>query len=169
MLAAHYARVDLPGRCIGIQVVFHNVPDPMVADDAVAAEEFARSLRDTFGAPGMMFEIRQIWQLDGAQPRLIEAMVELTDDFDRLMQRQPPLGYFGDRAVDRITLDKARGGHFAAFGGGQRRGLLWVDRSLGIGTPDPWSSDYRLRPARVPDSPLPPEVVQALREFVKRF
>jgi hypothetical protein len=169
MYAAHYPRRDLPGRCIGIQVSFHDLADPMVEDDGPAAEEFAQSLRERFQAPGMLFEIRQVWQLDGAEPRLIEATLELTDKFDRLMKRNPVLGYLGDPDVEKITFDKARGSHFAAHGGGHRRGLLWVDKSFGVGAPDPWSASYCMRPARAPESPLPPAVVKALKEFVSRF
>ena len=169
VVAMHFPRPDLPGRCVGVQVIFHDVPDPMVEDDAAAADEFARALHERFHAPGMLLEIRQIWQLEGSEPRLIEATMELTDQFDRLMRRDPPRGYFGLQAVEKITFDQARGGHFAAFGGGQRRGLLWVDRACGIGEPDPWSAAYEMRPARTPDAPLPPHVVEALQEFVKRF
>ena len=169
MFAAHYPRAELPGRCIGIVVTLHDLPDPMVEDDVIAAEQFARSLHENFEADGMLLEVRQIWQLDGDRPRLIEATIELTDQFDRIMSRVPPSGYFGDPGIERITFDKTRGGHFGPFGGGARRGLLWVDRSCGIGEPDSWSATYRMRPARTPESPLPPAVVKALKDFVTRF
>ena len=57
---AHYPRADLPGRCIGIQTVIHDLPDPMVETDGESAEQFARELRDNFGAPGMLRMLRDL-------------------------------------------------------------------------------------------------------------
>ena len=169
MFVAHYPQADLPGRCVGVLVVIHDLPDPMVRNDLGAAEEFARALHERFAAPGRLLEIRQVWQLAGERPRMIEATIELTDQFDRLMHRKPPIGYFGDDDVERITFDRARGAHFSPFGGGARRGLLWTDRSCGLGESDPYSAAYRMRPARTPDAPLSPAVAEALREFIRRF
>ena len=166
---SYYPRRDLPGRCVAIQTVFHDLPDPMIENDGEAAEQFARDLHDHFFAPGMLFEVRQVWQLEGDRPRLIEATVELTDEFERLMERNVPKSMFGDADVERITCDIARGGHFRPFGGGARRGLLWVDRSFGIGQARPWSAAYRLRPTREFDTDLAPELIEALREFATRF
>ena len=166
---SYYPRKDLPGKCVGIQVVFHDLPDPMVADDVAAAEQFARDLCEHFRAPGMLFEVRQTWQLDGPRPRLIEATVELTDDFDQIAHRDVPRGFFEDPAVERITCDRTRGGHFSPFGGGARRGMIWVDRSVGLGEPRPWSASYRMRPMGEFEIELDPDVIDALREFASRF
>ena len=168
-LVTHYPRDDLAGSCVAIVTAFHDLPDHTVAEDEAAFAEFVSALRRGVPTPGMLFEVRQVWQLAGSQPRLIEATVELTDAFNTFTPRHVLDGTFPDEAVQAITADVMRGGHFEYAGGGARRGIIWCDRSMGLGEPRPWSAAYRLRPKREFGDPLDPELVRALKQFVRRF
>ena len=95
--------------------------------------------------------------------------VELTDRFSSVRSRIIGSGYFGDEKCGLITCDSTRGGHFQMYGGGHRRGVLWCDRSFGLGNPDPLSFSYRVSPEREMHRDLPEAVVKALRAFVTRF
>ena len=168
-LVTHYPREDLAGRCVAIVTAFHDLPDSTVAEDEAAFVEFVSALRRGIPASGTLFEVRQVWQLAGAQPRLIEATVDLTDAFNTFTPRYLPEGTFPDEAVHAITADVTRGGHFEYAGGGTRRGIIWCDRSMGLGEPRPWSAVYRLRPEREFGDALDPELIEALKRFVSRF
>ncbi len=168
-LVTHYAREDLAGRCVAIVTAFHDLPDNTVTEDEAAFAEFVSALQRGIPTPGMLLEVRQVWQLAGSQPRLIEATVELTDAFDTFTPRHVFEGTFPDEAVQAITADITRGGHFEYAGGGARRGIIWCDRSMGLGEPRPWSAAYRLRPAREFGEALDPEFVEALKQFVRRL
>ena len=98
-----------------------------------------------------------------------KATVEITAHFREFRVRDLPRGFFGDERVERVTCDPLRGGHFEAYGGGTRCGLIWCDRSFGIGEADPWSAAYRVNPEPQVDSKLPAKLVAALQEFVTRF
>lgn len=168
-LVTHYPRKDLAGTCVAIVVVIHDLPDETVREDQEAFQKFTSKLEHGRGMPGRLFEVRQVWQLAGQQPRLIEATVELTDQFVSLSQRHIVDGFFPDATVHKISADVTRGGHFEYAGGGTRRGIIWCDRSMGIGEPRPWSAAYRVRPLREFRTGLAPDLVKALKRFVIRF
>jgi hypothetical protein len=166
---AHVPRPDLPGKCFGIVAAFHDLPDPFLAADQNAYEDFQARLYDRAETPGMLFEVRQVWQTAGGKPRLIEATVEVTSRFREFRLREIPRGFFPDSRVEQVTCDPLRGGHFEFYGGGMRCGFIWCDRSLGIGEAQPWSAAYRVFPNRDVRTDLPGELVTALQEFVTRF
>ena len=116
----------------------------------------------------MILEVRQTWQFAGGTPRMIEASIELTDDFDSIRPRGFPRRFF-EPEVARIVVDESRAGHFEGFGGGHRRGWVWVDRAAGLGSARGWSAAYTVRPTPERDRGLDDELVEALKEFVGRF
>ena len=168
-MIAHYPRPELPGKCFALVVAFHTMPDPNVVEEQMKFERYMLELRDLGRADGLIFEIRQVWQTEGGEPRLIEATVDYTNRFFSVRQRHLGGSYFGDEQCGLITCDSTRGGHFAMYGGGHRRGLLWCDRSFGLGEPDPYSIAYRVEPGREIRVGLSPELIAVLREFVTRF
>jgi hypothetical protein len=166
---SHYPRPDLPGRCFAVVAALHDLPDPFLVADESAFDDFLAFLYDKQETVGTLFEVRQVWQTAGGEPRLIEATVEVTTRFRVFREREVPARLFGDERAARITCDFLRGQHFDKYGGGTRCGLIWCDRSFGIGRLDPWSSAYRVWPNESLDRGLPTDLVAALQEFVTRF
>jgi len=165
----HYPRSDLPGKCFGIVTAFHDLPDFTIAEDLESFGKYLNALRRGREMPGSIFEVRQVWQMAGDEPRLIEATVEFSDRFASLARRRFAPGFFADKDVQKISADQMRGGHFEHAGGGVRRGIMWCDRSMGVGEPRPWSAAYRVSPKREFSGALDPELVTALKRFVSRF
>ncbi len=168
-VVSHYPRRDLPGKCVAITTVFHTLPDEHIMEDMPGVQRLLLRLGDGRATAGMLFEVRQVWQTEGDEPRLIEATVEVTDRFRSRAMRDIHTGLFRNGAVNRITIDMTRAGHLSKYGGGTRRGLIWCDRSFGIGQPRPYSAAYRIRPHSEVRLDLDPQAVTALREFVTRF
>jgi hypothetical protein len=166
---AHVPRPDLPGKCFGVVATFHDLPDPFLVEDVGASNEFLACLYDKAETKGLLFEVRQVWQTAGGEPRLIEATLEVTSRLREFRLRNIPSGFFGDDHVEQVTCDPLRGGHFESYGGGTRCGFIWCDRSFGIGAAQPWSAAYRVFPNREVRTDLPGELVAALQEFVTRF
>ncbi len=165
----HYPRNDLPGKCFGVVTAFHDLPDFTIAEDLESFTKHLDGLRSGREMPGSIFEVRQVWQMAGDEPRLIEATVEFSDRFASLAPRRLAPGFFPDKDVQKISADQMRGGHFEHAGGGVRRGIIWCDRSMGLGKPRPWSAAYRVSPKREFSDALSPELVAALKRFVSRF
>ena len=168
-LIVHYPRPDLPGKCAAIVTTFHDLPDFTIAEDLEEFGRYTNELAAGHPKPGMLFEVRQVWQMEGAEPRLIEATIELSDNLRTLAPRRLAPDFFRDSMVQKISVDAMRGGHFEYAGGGDRRCVTWCDRSAGIGPAKPWSAAYRVRPKREFSKPLNPAIVTALKEFVSRF
>ena len=169
LVVTHYPRPDLPGRCFALVVAFHDLPDPHIVQDRARYRRFL--MRDGREPPmsGVLFEVRQVWQTAGGAPRLIEATVEVTDRLTAAGGRNFGSSMFSNARVSEITCDITRGGHFGQYGRGTRRGLIWCDRSQGIGPPEPWSAAYRVSPRRELVVGLADSVTQALRAFASRF
>ena len=66
----HYPRSDLPGKCFGVVTAFHDLPDFTIAEDLESFTKHLDGLRRGREMPGSLFEVRQVWQMAGDEPRL---------------------------------------------------------------------------------------------------
>lgn len=168
-IVSHYPRPDLPGKCFALVTAFYDVPDPHIVQHQPSYQGFL--MRDRRGRPlhGAILEVRQVWQTEDGEPRLIEATVEVTDGLTAPGDRALTSNLFRNARVSDLTCDKTRGGHFAVYGHGDRRGWIWCDLSFGVGATQPWSAAYRVSPRRKLETNLPRAMTEALREFAIRF
>ena len=172
VMANHYPRPELPGRCVALVVNFYTVPDAFVVEDEPLLGEFAEAIRRNERPEGLIVQIAKTWQLQGDRARLIETVVDVTRDFRAEAPRWADWSFLGDSRAERMTNDAQRGGHFMPYGGGDRLGVGWWDRSFGLGGAEPMSVAFRftvLGPAPVSKAePLPEEAATRLRAFVER-
>ncbi len=161
VLIKHYPRTKVPGRCVTIHVTFYSVPDPRFDEGAPASDGRVE---------GVLFDVRQTWQLQGAEPVLIEASVEVTTDVRAAGHRRGFASIAKPDGAPEWGADPAMGAHFYGYGAGRRYGTVWFDRAAGIGETDAWAKVYRLGDgADVAIADLTPAQADALRRFVERF
>jgi hypothetical protein len=171
ILTKHYPRDDLPGRCFTIQVTFFTVRDPYF-DDGGLTPELAERVKGKV-VDGLMFEVRKTYQTKNAQRRLIEAEVEVTEKVGGYFGRKSFPQLSGLESVSGFAGDEFFGAHFQLYGGGERRGLVWYDRSFGLGKADVWAGVFRaIRSSeaaqKVKTAKLPPKLTAALLSLVER-
>ena len=167
VLVKHYPRPDAPGRCITIQTDVYTVPDRYLDwGGAINATDVGARL------PGYVVRLRRTVQTEGDALRLVEASIEV---LERLHVGGPQVVYGELLGEPSLRNDEQRNAHFEDFGATRRRGLLWLDRSYGRGTPRPWSRAYAIRirheeePAEAQAAALPADWVEALRGLVERL
>ena len=170
ILTKHYPRIDLPGRCFTIQVTFFTVRDPYF-DDRMTPELLERIKGKVID--GLMFEVRKTYQTKNARRHLIEAEVEVSEEVVGYFGRKGFAQLSGLKSVAGFAHDTFFGAHFQPYGGGQRRGLVWFDRSFGLGKADVWTAAFRaIRSSEaaqeVKTAELPPKVAAALLSLVER-
>ena len=138
---------------MAIMTAFHNLPDPHMVEER--GTDFPKQ-----GA--LMVVVRQVWQLNVENPRLIEASVEWTTEFDT-GQAVVRLGLIEDFTAAELTLDLARSGQDCNWPGTRRKGLFFCDQSLGQGEPKPYYATY------TETEWTASEPIDGLVEFVSRF
>jgi len=169
ILYKHYPRPDLPGKCIALHATVYTVIDTYFDQERFKHDPAKpdQELR------GVIFELRKTYQLEGEKPRLVEALIESHESIHmgrRFILRE----LIGDKAPKPLA-DHESSAHFIAYSGGLRFGLVWVDRSAGIGQPAPWARAYSIKGgsmAKRPDArmeQLPAVFVRRLIELVGRF
>ncbi len=146
---AHYPRPRLPGRCMAVMAAFHNLRDPHLVED------IGRPLPKS---GGLLVVVRQVWQTEGPEPRMIEASIEWTTEFGTSAPREVE-----DPLVEKLTFDHARMGQDRMWPGSQRAGMLWADRSFGVGPAKPYFARYDAHGWVEGDEP------SGFRAFVRRF
>ncbi len=167
VIVKHYPRHEAPGRCITIQADVYTVPDRYLDWGGVlhVGEVGVR-------LPGYVVRLRRTVQTEGGAPRLVEASIEV---LERFRVGGAVVAYGKALGEPSLTSDDQRNAHFEDFGATLRRGLLWVDRSYGRGTPRPWSRAYAIRtrseeePVETQAAALPADWVEALRGLVERL
>ncbi|MEM8882516.1 MAG: hypothetical protein AAGD14_00435 [Planctomycetota bacterium] len=169
MLVAHYPRPDLPGRCVAVVTAIHTLPEPHIEEDQDLLRHYYRGMRKRRPYAGMLFEVRQVWQTEGGTPRLIEATIDLSEGFVAPARYRGFVALLGDARALRITEDITRSGHFHMYGADRRGGLLWCDRSYGLGEPEPFMAEYEIGRKRRIERSLPPALVAQLKNYVTRF
>jgi len=174
ILVKHYPRPDLAGRCVSIQVTFYDVPDMYFDRAALLADPESPPVQGK-RIRGAILDLYRTYQLSGNQPRLIQALAEVSAPVLLLPQRLPITQIL--RRPDDVSpgsIDGVFASHFLAYGGGVRQGLLWIDRSNGIGKPAAFSTAYRVVRRRMRQSPsietgaIPASLVAALKDWVSR-
>jgi hypothetical protein len=174
ILVLHYPREALPGRCVSLMVTIYNLPDTFL--DQSWFREHHPAPNELAPVRGLLFRLRKTYQLDGAQPRLIEAWAEV--------QTQCQLGFppLEPQVADPIAAESLGDawtdpeffGHFYPFAGGQRYGLAWIDQSAGIGPARSMGraflsfNDEVGKKPRIQKARLPPELRDALIALVER-
>ena len=134
---------------MAVMAAFHNLRDPHLV------EEYDRPFPES---GGLLVVVRQVWQTDGAKPRMIEASIEWTTAFGTSVPRE-----VADPLVEELTLDHARMGQDRLWPGTRRAGMLWADRSFGVGPAKPYFARYDMDGWVEGDEP------EGLRAFVRRF
>jgi hypothetical protein len=169
-MVKHYPRPEFDGRCVTIQVVFYTVPDPHFDRTVYAAMIREGGLGQE--VRGALLEFRKSYRLDGGTPRLFEAEAEAHAEVQLARRRETYAGMQPDAEIRQIGIDPAASAHFAEVGGGLRIGLLWMDRSMGVGPARPHACAYRISPspseggAALESAPLPESLVEALLALV---
>ncbi len=168
----HYPREDLEKGCYTIHTAVFTLPDPFFDNGA----DLATLMENTKGKtiPGLLLEMRQTYRVKSGAARMIEAGVEANPKVTGRFHRNAFAGLLQTPEVTAFTKDAYAGGHFHVYGGGERVGIYWCDRSMGKGEPKPWGVAYRA--TRTTDEPrydvkteaLSPENAKALREIVSR-
>jgi hypothetical protein len=151
-----YPQPDLPGRCVSLHMTVYTVPDQHL-DQSWFREEMRRHYmqrgdRDKMDVRGVLVEIRRTHQLEGGPPRLVEACVEVHDQVSAGARRQT-LGTLLGQDSHELLQDPEQVAHFMIYGGGVRRGLVWIDRSVGQGELDPWARAYRVSQESIREKP----------------
>lgn len=143
IIVRHHPRGEIPGHCVGIQVTVSTIPDPFFDQDLFGP--LARNARSGPAVGGVLFDLRKSYQLAGGTPRLIEASLQIQSPV-RIGMQMTMLGmHLPDEKARGIVSDPASVAHFSMLGGGERRGIVWCDRSAGMGPEDAWSGAYLLR------------------------
>ncbi len=171
ILTKHYPRIDLPGRCFTIQVTFFTVRDPYFDDEGLTPELLERIKGKIID--GLMFEVRKTYQTKNGQRRLIEANVEVSEKVSGYFGRKGFPRLSGEKSLAGFAQDEFFGAHFQPYGGGERRGLVWYDRSFGLGKAAAWAVAFRaIRSSETAQSvktaKLPPKLTAALLSLVER-
>ena len=132
-------------------------------------ERFAHHNAAGEALPGVLFELRKTYQTEGGRVRLVEAQAEVHTRVSLMPHRQSIMDL-----VDDVAPDPLYASHFLPYGGGVRNGMIWVDRSNGLGVAQPWSCAYTMErdhmrePPRVRMTALPQPAQAALRALVGR-
>ena len=164
-------RADLPGDCVTLQATFFTVRDPYFDDGGLTPELMQKHAGKKID--GLMFEVRKTYQIKDGTPRLIEATLDASTELLGHFRRDGSATLFGEKSVGRFAIDNFFGAHFHLYGGGDRFGLAWFDRSYGLGKADEWSRAFRIlrksdAPPTMTTSKIPSETVRALKAFVTR-
>lgn len=139
-IVKHYPH-PLAGRNYTVlHATFFTVPDGHFEMDRLAA------LRASDGSvPGVMLEARATYRTTAGKARLVEAVLEVSEELREDGRRIGTPELLGRREIPRLLrADPQWAGHFFEYGGGIRRGVYWCDRSLGTGAASPWSIAYRV-------------------------
>ncbi len=123
---------------------------------------------------GVVIDFHRTYQLESGTCRLIEATLEIHDSV-RIGVARLPLAEALEAPSEALLGDARRGLHFSRYGGGTRRGLIWMDESLGRGEPRPWSRAYRITTQarwskpQVEVEAMPESLVKAALDVVQRL
>lgn len=164
---AQIPRLDLPGRCVSIVTAFHNLPDPHLEEERAFYEDFQE--RGTVRNKRLvLFVATQVWQTetDDGAPRLIGANLEVVSEFDPRNPNELRNMLRSHAAAEKILCDPSRLGRQDLWGGSQRTGILWVDRSYGLLEPMDFAASYD-SDALTPE--LPADITAALKAFAVRY
>lgn len=149
-LVKHYPHPRAGKDFIVLHATFFTVPD--------AHFERARltALRGDRGVvPGVMLETRATYRTNVNPPRLVEAVVEVSEEVREAGRRIATTTLLRREQIPAGLRDDPQwGGHFFEYGGGIRRGLYWCDQSMGKGAVKPWSTAYALDGRRSTSLPL---------------
>lgn len=149
-LVKHYPHPRAGKDFIVLHATFFTVPDTHFEQGRLA------TMRGEAGSvPGVMLETRATYRTDVTPPRLVEAVVEVSEELREAGRRIATTTLLRREQIPAGLRDDPQwGGHFFEYGGGVRRGLYWCDRNMGQGTANPWSIAYMLdgrRSTSLPD------------------
>ncbi|MGQ0613529.1 MAG: hypothetical protein ACT4PV_07330 [Planctomycetaceae bacterium] len=174
VLVRHYPRAELAGSCFCVSITYHTCADPLLVEPP-ESREVTRPRR----VRGILFDVHRTYQIDAGTARLIAAGVEAQIQLEILpgegsaRERRSPADHLGEGSVKEIGVDPIAMTPFRHLAGGVRRGFVWFDRSLGLGTASPWSAAYRISGTTqgmdvAMKENLPPAVLTALLALVER-
>jgi hypothetical protein len=172
----HYPRPRLPGDCVTLHATVYTVPDQHF-DQQWFREEMRKHHASGGGRGGMairgvLIDLRRTYQLEGGPPKLVEASLEVHDNVS--LVRRAPFGQLLGEEPHEMLRDREAESHFLMLGGGTRRGLVWIDRSVGLRELDPWARAYRISVVSMREKPnveteeISRTVVKDLIELVQR-
>lgn len=164
-MAKHYPHPRLPGRAVVVQLQVYTTPDRYLEPLSIMRAE------QTGDLAGLILRLRAVYQLEADPPKLIQAMVEVEEEFrigTRVFDHARHLG------LPEVGQDTAGLFHFEDYESRYRAGVLWLDRGHGLEAKGVWQGAFELRAepdaeARASVADIPNDWAEALKALVRRI